>query len=231
MICKIINFTKVKQENHLPYFIVEAIGIENEKNAELFDEDDYWNPLPRFVKKLFPPTELQADALEKRCIDSNGKVLGNAPFIRLMSYQWAAPFPFFILKPNSFTGVCEIVEKTEEFRMKHGKIVTVLKTKYIPRVFTFTTTTLLETADGKCAENGGDADGLCQKAFENAVASGYFLSQKSATNIKEFIEIEEIDELERGIRNKYDEWKDYYNNDYYNDGLDMDQQDERFWNF
>lgn len=61
MICKIINFTKVKQENHLPYFIVEAIGIENEKDAELFDEDDYWNPLPRFVKKLFPPTELQAE--------------------------------------------------------------------------------------------------------------------------------------------------------------------------
>ena len=24
---------------------------------------------------------------------------------------------------------------------------------------------------------------------------------------------------------------DYYNNSYYNDGLDMDQQDERFWNF
>lgn len=53
MICKIINFTKVKQENHLPYFIVEAIGIENEKDAELFDEDDYWNPLPRFVKNSF----------------------------------------------------------------------------------------------------------------------------------------------------------------------------------
>ena len=30
---------------------------------------------------------------------------------------------------------------------------------------------------------------------------------------------------------KYDAWKDYYNWGYYNDGLDMDQQDERFWNF
>lgn len=36
---------KVKQGNHLPYFIVRAIGIENEEDAEYLDEDDYWNSL------------------------------------------------------------------------------------------------------------------------------------------------------------------------------------------
>lgn len=72
---------------------------------------------------------------------------------------------------------------------------------------------------------------MCKTVFEKAVTSGYFLLQKSATHIKEVVEIEEIDELESRNSNTYDELNDYYNNSYYNDGLDMDQQDERFWNF
>lgn len=67
MKCKVISLIKVKQGNHLPYFIVRAIGIENEEDAEYLDEDDYWNslsPLPKFEKKLFPPTESQVKALE-----------------------------------------------------------------------------------------------------------------------------------------------------------------------
>ena len=75
--------------------------------------------------------------------------------------------------------------------MRQGKMYNYIKTEYIPEVFTFMTLTFLETENGECAENGGDAEGLC----------------------------------------KYDELNDYYNNSYYNDGLDMDQQDERFWNF
>ncbi|MFQ9367901.1 MAG: hypothetical protein ACLR2V_00705, partial [Bacteroides uniformis] len=106
-----------------------------------------------------------------------------------------------------------------------------VKTEYIPEVFTFMTLTFLETENGECAENGGDAEGLCKTVFEKAVTSGYFLLQKSATHIKEVVEIEEIDELESRNSNTYDELNDYYNNSYYNDGLDMDQQDERFWNF
>lgn len=54
MKCKVISLIKVKQGNHLPYFIVRAIGIENEEDAEYLDEDDYWNslsPLPKFEKK------------------------------------------------------------------------------------------------------------------------------------------------------------------------------------
>ena len=43
MKCKVISLIKVKQGNHLPYFIVRAIGIENEEDAEYLDEDDYWN--------------------------------------------------------------------------------------------------------------------------------------------------------------------------------------------
>lgn len=53
--------------------------------------------------------------------------------------------------------------------------------------------------------------------------------QKSAVNVKEVVEFEE--ELECDVNDVDDKWDDYYNYDYYNDGLDMDQQDERFWNF
>ena len=38
MKCKVISLIKVKQGNHLPYFIVRAIGIENEEDAEYLDE-------------------------------------------------------------------------------------------------------------------------------------------------------------------------------------------------
>lgn len=235
MKCKVISLIKVKQGNHLPYFIVRAIGIENDDDVEFLDEDDYWNPLsplPKFEKKLFPSSESQVKALESMyTIGSRGNVIGNGPFIRLMSYEWKTPSPYFISTPNSTTGVCETVRKTEESKVKQGKMKYYMKTQYIPKVFTSMTLTFLETADGRCAENGGDAEGLCKKVFEKSVASGYFLLQKSIMNIKEVVEIEEIGELESRNRNTYDEWNDYYNNSYYNDGLDMDQQDERFWNF
>lgn len=235
MKCKVISLIKVKQGNHLPYFIVRAIGIENEEDAEYLDEDDYWNslsPLPKFEKKLFPPTESQVKALENMyTTDSRGNVIGNGPFIRLMSYKWKTPSPYFISRPNSVTGVCERVRETKDFRMRQGKMYNYIKTEYIPEVFTFMTLTFLETENGECAENGGDAEGLCKTVFEKAVTSGYFLLQKSATHIKEVVEIEEIDELESRNSNTYDELNDYYNNSYYNGGLDMDQQDERFWNF
>jgi len=39
------------------------------------------------------------------------------------------------------------------------------------------------------------------------------------------------DEIEETKENFYNDVDDSYNWEYYNDGLDMDQQDERFWNF
>lgn len=149
MKCKVISLIKVKQGNHLPYFIVRAIGIENEEDAEYLDEDDYWNslsPLPKFEKKLFPPTESQVKALENMyTTDSRGNVIGNGPFIRLMSYKWKTPSPYFISRPNSVTGVCERVRETKDFRMRQGKMYNYIKTEYIPEVFTFMTLTFLET--------------------------------------------------------------------------------------
>ena len=53
MKCKVISLIKVKQGNHLPYFIVRAIGIENEEDAEYLDEDDYWNSLSPLPKKNY----------------------------------------------------------------------------------------------------------------------------------------------------------------------------------
>lgn len=77
--------------------------------------------------------------------DSRGNVIGNGPFIRLMSYKWKTPSPYFISRPNSVTGVCERVRETKDFRMRQGKMYNYIKTEYIPEVFTFMTLTFLET--------------------------------------------------------------------------------------
>lgn len=40
MKCKVISLIKVKQGNHLPYFIVRAIGIENEEDERRAADND-----------------------------------------------------------------------------------------------------------------------------------------------------------------------------------------------
>lgn len=237
MKCKITSFVKFESDNKLPYFVIKAIGIRTESDL-IVDEDDYRYGYasfsdelpPMFEKKIFASTSLHAEALEKIYMAfKDRKVAGLPTFIRLMVYEWTAPFPFYIVQSNSITGVREIIKKEKDWKMKKNKMVLFQETQYIPKVFNTISVTLLETKDGKCAENGGDADDLCRKIFNRAVTSHRILSQESATYIKKVIKIEEIDEPEDNNAN--DEWKNYYNEEYYNDGVDMDQQDERFWNF
>lgn len=236
MECIIKKFIKVERGNFPPCFDIIAIGIRSEDDlfVDLEDYDYYYHTdylPPRFEKRLCPPTMAQAEELEKKCItDSMGNVIGDFVFIRLMSYEWKTPFPFYRINPKSVTGVYEVVECTTESEEEHEnmKLIT-KKIRYIPEVFSSIKLTLFETADGKCAENGGDVDGLCRKTFNNAVMSGIFLLQKNAVDIREVIKYKKEwmckdDEM-------CDDWKDSYNWEYYNDGLDMDQQDERFWNF
>lgn len=235
MKCKIIKFIKIERKYLPPCFKIKAIGIRNE--ADMFIcENDYNDYLfiddlpPMFEKTLFPVTMKQAEELERRCkTDEYGNTIGEPTFIRLMSYQWITPFPYYIVNPKTATGVNEDIVKTTEEEKEYDDYKYILtKIRYIPKVYTTMHMTLFETKDGKCAENDGDADGVCKIAFKRAMSSGRFLSQKSASQIKEVTTYKEKYET---YHNSCDDWNDYYNYNYYNDGLDMDQQDERFWNF
>ena len=228
MKCKITKLIKIERNNFPPRFIVKAVGIRDEIDiCDIEVWNDFWG-LPKFEKILFPPTIAQAKELEERIrTDDVGNVIGDNIFIRLMSYRWVTPSPYYKVNHKSVTDVDEAVEKTEYgIKEENDEKLLVWKIRYIPKIYSYIDMTLFETEDGKCAENGGDADGICKRVFDNAVASGRFLLQKSAVNVKEVVEFEE--ELECDVDDK---WDDYYNYDYYNDGLDMDQQDERFWNF
>lgn len=233
MKCKIIKFIKTERKDLPPCFKIKAIGIRDEADMLMpIDEDDYKNPLsaeflpPIFEKVLFPPTIRQAKQLEERCkTDQYGNIIGEPVFIRLMPYQWKTPFSYYIVNKRTVTGVCETIIKTREKEVKYDDHISfVEKIRYIPKIFSSITVTLFETPDGKCAENNGDADGVCETVFSNAIASGHFI--RFASQIKEIVK--HINGFE-SVSNSYDDWKDYYNWDYYNDGLDMDQQDERFW--
>ncbi|WP_300901006.1 hypothetical protein [uncultured Bacteroides sp.] len=238
MKCKITNFIKVERKNEIPYFVIKATGIDCDESAEVLKQDGCINPNAvmtvkfNFTKKLYPSTISQAEALEKMFVtDKQGNVVGDAPFIRLMFYNWITPDIFYIFNPNSVTGVYETQEEMKEVEeMDDGSKVKVTKIRYIPKIYSAVSLTLFETEDGTCAENKGDADELCRRNYAQGLASGSYLLCKSATHIKEVIR--EVDRITIPVeRNNYDEWKDYYNDDYYNDGVDMDQQDERFWNF
>lgn len=194
MKCNVTNFTKVERDNEMPYFIIKATGVEGDENAEVIDEDGCINPFAmmsrrfNFTKTLFPSTDKQVEQLEKLYeTDNDGNVTKGAQ-IRLMSYQWAAPEPFYIAKEDTVTGVYETEEEVTEKVVRNGKTVEVTKTKYIPKVFTTVNLTLFETADGKCAENGGDADALCKRTYERGIASKAYLPCETAVDIKEVIE-------------------------------------------
>lgn len=181
MLCNVTNFQKVERENEMPYYVLRATGVEGDDNAEAIDEDGVINPFAmmsrkfNFTKTLFPATEAQCNALEKAYVtDDEGNVQSGAK-VRLMSYQWAAPAPFYIVKDESVTGVYEDETEVTEEVIKNGKKVQVVKTKYTPKVFTTVNLTLFETKDGQCAENGGNAEALCKQRFERAVADGSYL--------------------------------------------------------
>ncbi len=228
---------RVDCKNLPPYIDIWAIGIRSDKDLTVTVKDYRTSDHkvlrslpPMFNKRLFPPTVTQADDMQKACkMDCYGNVIGKPIFIRLMCYEWVTP-PYYIVDNNSFTGVEEtesILDQVEEKDLMGTCIRTTVI--YEPMVFSSYKMTLLETADGKCAENGGDAEGLCKKHFYRAVSSGRFLLQKDANDIKEVIKEEE--EWIYDEKNNNNIWNDCYNWGYYNDGLDMDQQDERFWNF
>lgn len=195
MKCNVTKFEKVERENEMPYFIIRATGVEGDETADVMDEDGCINPFAmmsrrfNFTKTLFPSTDKQVEQLEKLYeVDDDGKVIGKAAPIRLMSYQWAAPAPFYIVKDDAVTGVYETEEEVTETVTKNGKKVEVTKTKYVPKVFTTVNLTLFETKDGKCAENGGDADALCKRTYERGIASGSYILCETATEIVEVIE-------------------------------------------
>ena len=194
MKCNVTNFQKVERENEMPYFIIRATGVEGDENANVVDEDGCINPFAmmsrrfNFTKTLFPSTQQQVEQLEKLYeTDENGNVTKGAP-IRLMSYQWAAPNPFYIRREDSVTGVYETEEDITEKVVRNGKAIDVTKTKYTPKQFTTVNLTLFETADGKCAENGGNADELCKRTFERGIANSSYILCETATDIKVVIE-------------------------------------------
>ncbi len=232
MKCKVTKLVKIERKNLLPCFMLKAIGIRDELDMLI---DEVWNNFPfqtKFEKMLFPPTIAQVRDLEEGIkTDEVGNVIGDGIFIRLMSYRWVTPSLYYKANPKSVTGVDETVEKTKYgIKEENGERLLVWKIRYIPKIYSYIDMTLFETEDGKCAENGGDVDGICKRVFDNAVVSGRFLLQTSSVDIREVIEFEE--ELERNVNDVDDiKWDDCYDYDYYNDGLDMDQQDERFWNF
>lgn len=235
MKCLIKKFVKVDCGKLPPCFDIIAIGIRSEVDMYINLEDYLYSHgeylPPKFEKRLCPPTIAQAEELEKKCITDNmGNVIGSPVFIRLMSYEWKTPFSFYKVNPNSVTGVYETIKReiVNEEIYENGRLITV-KVSHMPRVLSSIKLTLFETADGKCAENGGNADELCEKIFSNAIVSGAFLPQNDAVDVKDVVEYDEKWECEDD--KKYDAWKDYYNWGYYNDGLDMDQQNERFWDF
>lgn len=236
MKCKVIRIVRVDRKDPLPpCFDIWAIGVRNDEDLNVTGEDYYYscsedNLPPIFKKRLYPPTLRQADEIQKKCkTDRLGNMVGEPIFIRLMSYEWKVPFPYYRLNPKSVTGVDETVEETIESEEETylGTCIR-YKVNYIPIVFSTYKVILFETPDGKCAENGGNAEGVCKRCFCQAVTSGTILLQKDAKHVKEVVKDEEewiYDDKENYA------WKDYYNWGYYNDGLDMDQQDERFWNF
>lgn len=194
MLCNVTNFRKVERENDMPYFVIKAVGMEGDDSLNAIDDDGEINVFAcmsrkyNFTKTLFPSTNEQVEQLEKSFeTDEDGNVTKGAK-IRLMSYQWAAPAPFYIVKDDSVTGVYETEEEVAETVIKNGKKVQEVKTKYTPKLFTTVNLTLFETKNGKCAENGGDADGLCKRTFERAIANGMYLLAETATDIQEVIQ-------------------------------------------
>ena len=237
MKCKVTKMVRVNRKDLPPYIDIWAIGIRSDKDLVVTNKDYCASDPkvlkhlpPRFNKRLFPPTIAQADELQKACkTDRFGNVVGKPIFVRLMCYEWVTP-PYYKVDSESITGVeetMEILDEVEEKKLLGTCIRTTVS--YEPIVFSSLKMTLLETTDGKCAENGGDADGLCKRYFYRAIDSGRFLLQENAQQIKKIIRDEE--EWIYEDENKHDIWGDYYNWGYYNDGLDTDQQDERFWDF
>lgn len=193
MLCNVTNFREVERENDMSYFVIKATGVEGDDSADAI-VNGVINPFAcmsrrfNFTKTLFPSTEKQANALRGAFkTDDDGNVTDGAQ-IRLMSYQWAAPAPFYIVKEDAVTGVYETEESVTETVTRNGKSVQVEKTKYTPKVFTTVNLTLFEDENGNCAENGGDADGLCKRTFERAIANGMYLLAETTTDIQEVIQ-------------------------------------------
>ena len=132
-----------------------------------------------------------------------------------MCYEWVNP-SYYKVDRESITGFEESMEILDEVEEKN-LLGTCIRTtvSYEPIVFSSFKMTLFETTDGKCAENGGDADGLCKRYFYRAIDSGRFLLQENAQQIKKIIRDEE--EWIYEDENKHDIWGDYYNGGYYND--------------
>lgn len=193
MLCNVTNFREIERENEMSYFIIKATGVEGDDSADAV-VNGIINPFAcmsrrfNFTKTLFPSTDAQADALRKAFkTDDDGNVSDGAQ-IRLMSYQWAAPAPFYIVKEDAVTGVYETEEEITETVTRNGKKVQETKTKYIPKLFTTVNLTLFEDENGNCVENGGDADGLCKRTFERAIANGMYLLAETATDIQEIVQ-------------------------------------------
>lgn len=194
MKCNVTRFTKVERDNEMPYFIIKATGVEGDENATVVDEDGCINPFAmmsrrfNFTKTLFPSTDAQVEQLEKLYeTDDEGNVTKGAP-IRLMSVTWATEREFYIRKEDSVTGVYETEEEIIEKVVRNGKTVEVAKTKYIPKVFKSVNLTVFETADGKCAENGGNAEELCKRTFERGLESGNYIPCETAADIETIIQ-------------------------------------------
>lgn len=237
MRCKVIRIVRVDCKDPLPpCFDIWAIGIRSDEDLNVTGDDYRYscpeNNLPPILKKrLYPPTLRQAEELQEKCkTDCFGNMIGKPIFIRLMSYEWKVPFPYYRVNPKSVTGVDETVEETIESEEKKSLGTCIrYRINYRPIVFSSYKVILFETSDSKCAENGGDADGLCKRSFYQAIRTGAILLTKDAKHIKEVVRDEE--EWIYDDDKEYDDWKDYYNWGYYNDGLDIAQQDDRFWNF
>lgn len=192
MICEVKRFNKVERENALPYFIVKAQGIEGDANASVLDENGCINPLAvksrifNFTKTLFPSTENQCLELEKAFQTDDGGNVTKGAKIRLMSAVWATPYPFYIRKSDSVTGVYETESEVTETKTVNGRTVELTKVKYTPKVFNNVNLTLFENSDGTCAE--GDPDVLCKAAFERGLINGVYVPCEEATDVHEVVQ-------------------------------------------